>query len=56
MFENAGNLIIKSADLIWGAPILILLLGGGFYFLIYSRLAPFAVYRPCPFHPDREIR
>lgn len=40
MFENAGNLIIKSADLIWGAPILILLLGGGFYFLIYSRLAP----------------
>jgi alanine or glycine:cation symporter, AGCS family len=40
MVENAGNLIIKSADLIWGAPILILLLGGGFYFLIYSWLAP----------------
>ncbi len=40
MFENAGSLIIKWADLIWGVPILILLLGGGFYFLVYSRLAP----------------
>jgi len=40
MLENVGNLIIKSADLIWGTPILILLLGGGFYFLVYSRLAP----------------
>ncbi|MFV0591093.1 MAG: alanine:cation symporter family protein [Draconibacterium sp.] len=40
MFEKLGNLIISLADGIWGAPILILLLGGGFYFLIYSRLAP----------------
>lgn len=40
MFENFGELIIKLSDLIWGAPILILLLGGGFYFLVYSRLAP----------------
>lgn len=38
--ENAGTLIIKSADLIWGTPILILLLGGGLYFLVFSRLAP----------------
>jgi AGCS family alanine or glycine:cation symporter len=40
MFENIGQLIIKISDSIWGAPILILLLGGGFYFLVYSRLAP----------------
>ena len=40
MLENIGDLIIKASDLIWGAPILILLLGGGFYFLVYSRLAP----------------
>lgn len=40
MLENIGQLIIKISDGIWGAPILILLLGGGFYFLIYSRLAP----------------
>ncbi len=40
MVENFGQLIINISDGIWGAPILILLLGGGFYFLIYSRLAP----------------
>lgn len=40
MLENIGQLIINISDGIWGTPILILLLGGGFYFLIYSRLAP----------------
>ena len=40
MVENIGQLIIKISDGIWGAPVLILLLGGGLYFLIYSRLAP----------------
>ncbi|MBT3382424.1 MAG: alanine:cation symporter family protein [Prolixibacteraceae bacterium] len=40
MLENIGQLIIKISDGIWGTPLLILLLGGGFYFLIYSRLAP----------------
>ena len=40
MIEKAGQLIIALSDGIWGAPILILLLGGGLYFLIYSRLAP----------------
>ena len=40
MLENLSELIIKISDGIWGAPILILLLGGGFYFLIYSRLVP----------------
>lgn len=40
MLENIGQLIINTSDFIWGAPVLILLLGGGFYFLIYSRLVP----------------
>jgi AGCS family alanine or glycine:cation symporter len=40
MLESIGQLIIKTSDFIWGAPVLILLLGGGFYFLIYSRLVP----------------
>ena len=40
MLEKTGELIITVSNKIWGAPILILLLGGGFYFLIYSRLAP----------------
>ncbi len=38
MLDNIGELIIKTSDFIWGAPVLILLLGGGLYFLIYSRL------------------
>ena len=40
MFDKIGQLIISVSNGIWGAPILILLLGGGFFFLIYSRLAP----------------
>ena len=40
MLENIAELIIKISDGIWGTPLLILLLGGGLYFLIYSRLAP----------------
>ncbi len=40
MFEKIGQLIVAISDGIWGAPLLILLLGGGFYFLVYSRLAP----------------
>ena len=40
MFEKAGRFIIHAADFIWGTPVLILLLGGGLYFLVYSRLTP----------------
>ena len=40
MFEKFGELIITASDFVWGAPVLILLLGGGFYFLLVSRLAP----------------
>lgn len=40
MLEKLGELIIKISDGIWGTPVLLLLLGGGLYFLIYSRLAP----------------
>ncbi len=40
MLEKAGQFIINAANFIWGVPILVLLLGGGFYFLIYSRLVP----------------
>lgn len=40
MTHAIGQFIINAANLIWGTPILILLLGGGFFFLVYSRLAP----------------
>ena len=45
MFETAGQYIIQAADFIWGTPVLILLLGGGFYFLIYSPLAPLRYFK-----------
>lgn len=37
--------IIWFADWIWGIPLLILLLGGGTFFLIYSRFIPFRYLR-----------
>jgi AGCS family alanine or glycine:cation symporter len=40
MLEKTGDFIIQSSNLIWGTPLLILLLGGGLFFLVYSRLAP----------------
>ncbi len=45
MFEKLGEFIINTANAIWGTPILILLLGGGLYFLIYSRLAPLRYFK-----------
>lgn len=41
VMDNIGVFIKKFADVAWGTPLLVLLLGGGFYFLIYSRLLPF---------------
>ena len=43
--KTIGEIIIHSSNLIWGAPILVLLLGGGFYFLVISRLAPIKYIR-----------
>lgn len=36
-----GHLIVDFANWIWGVPLLILLLGGGSFFLFYSELLPF---------------
>ncbi len=35
-----GDIIIAFSNWIWGPPILVLLLGGGTYFLIHSRFVP----------------
>lgn len=40
MLNKIGEIIIAISNWIWGAPILVLLLGGGLYFLLYSRLTP----------------
>ncbi|MCU4165588.1 alanine/glycine:cation symporter family protein [Carboxylicivirga caseinilyticus] len=33
--------IIQISDFLWGTPLLILLIGGGFFFTLYSKLIPF---------------
>jgi alanine or glycine:cation symporter, AGCS family len=38
------KIITGFSDLAWGTPLLILLLGGGLYFLVYSRLLPFRYF------------
>jgi len=39
------RVITGFSDLAWGTPLLILLLGGGLFFLLYSRLLPFRYFR-----------
>jgi len=38
------RLITGFSDLAWGTPLLVLLLGGGLFFLLYSRLLPFRYF------------
>ncbi len=38
------RIITGFSDLAWGTPLLILLLGGGLFFLLYSRLLPFRYF------------
>lgn len=40
-----GELIIDFSNWIWGTPLLILLIGGGFYMFIYSGFIPFVGFR-----------
>lgn len=39
--KTFGQHLIDFSNLLWGTPLLLLLLGGGLFFLIYSRLIPF---------------
>jgi AGCS family alanine or glycine:cation symporter len=39
-----GNIIVDFANWIWGVPLLILLLGGGSFFLFYSEFLPFKYF------------
>jgi alanine or glycine:cation symporter, AGCS family len=41
MIETFQNLARTFAELAWGPWLLVLLLGGGFFFLVYTRFAPF---------------
>jgi len=39
------RIITGFSDLAWGTPLLVLLLGGGLFFLLYSRLLPLRYFR-----------
>ncbi|MGB5988719.1 MAG: alanine/glycine:cation symporter family protein [Marinifilaceae bacterium] len=41
MIEQIEAAIKAFSDFAWGAPLLILLIGGGLYFLVYSEFVPF---------------
>jgi AGCS family alanine or glycine:cation symporter len=43
--STVERFITGFSDLAWGTPLLILLLGGGLFFLTYSRLLPFRYFR-----------
>ena len=40
-----ADYIIEFSKIIWGLPLLILLIGGGLFFLIYSGMVPFRYFR-----------
>ena len=45
LYDAIDGFMASLANFLWGTPLVILLLGGGFYFSIISRLVPFAYLR-----------
>ena len=45
LYDAIDGFMASLANFLWGTPLVILLLGGGFYFSIISRLIPFAYLR-----------
>ncbi len=43
--KSIESFLSATADFIWGPPLLILLLGGGLFFLLYSRFLPFRFFK-----------
>jgi len=43
--SNPENFIIQFANWIWGIPLLIMLMGGGLFLLIYSRFIPYKYFK-----------
>ncbi len=41
LYDTINGFMASLANFLWGTPLVILLLGGGFYFSIISRLVPF---------------
>ena len=41
LYDQIDSFMADMANALWGTPLVILLLGGGFYFSIISKLVPF---------------
>ncbi len=44
MMQTFEDLIVAGANFVWGMPLLVLLMGGGAFFMIYSRFMPFRYF------------
>ncbi len=42
--SKIGQAIIDLSNFMWGPPLLVLLMGGGLFFMVYSRLMPFKYF------------
>ena len=43
LYDTIDGFMASMANFLWGTPLVILLLGGGFYFSIVSRLVPLLI-------------
>lgn len=44
IWQAIGELIVDFGNWLWGMPLFLLLIGGGFWFLVYSGFVPFRYY------------
>ncbi|MDH5609606.1 MAG: alanine:cation symporter family protein, partial [Cyclobacteriaceae bacterium] len=44
MIEHVEEWVVAGANFVWGMPLLVLLLGGGVYFMLYSGFLPFKYF------------
>ncbi len=44
IFMKIHNAVVAYANWIWGTPLLILLMGGGLFFVVYSRFIPYRYF------------
>jgi AGCS family alanine or glycine:cation symporter len=40
-YDSINNFMASAANALWGTPLVLLLLGGGIYFTVISKLTPF---------------
>lgn len=52
IFQHINNGVVAYANWIWGTPLLILLMGGGIFFVFYSRFIPYRYF----FHAINVLR